>query len=244
MAAEELLPLRDGPKGRVPEVRNAYRFLRGAHKTVADLFTVLEAESEIRRSGNSDMRGRMATWEVDLLRSAIVFTSSGLDASMTRLVFDIGRYLVPRPGTGARAQYERFVRDALAGTNPVDQGLRDAIISPDPAAALLDYYLRARTKASFQGSGDLGSRVRNCLGIPKTRVPDSSLAALDPFFKARNRIVHDMDYEAPDSPKRLARIHRSREAAGAMCNSTFEVAADLMHAAADVVLATSQKPSP
>ena len=42
----------------------------------------------------------MSKVEVDVVRSAIVFTSAGLDATMKRLVNDVGRALVPRPGTG------------------------------------------------------------------------------------------------------------------------------------------------
>ncbi len=38
--------LRDGPKEKVPEVRNAYRFLRGAHNSVQGIVNASQALAE------------------------------------------------------------------------------------------------------------------------------------------------------------------------------------------------------
>ena|GEM_PF-1075221 len=228
--------LRDAPKGRVPEVRNAYRFLRGAHSSVSRLFEVVQNMSQSRRTTNRDARGRMASEEVDVLRAAIVFTSSGLDASMKRLVNDAGRYLVPIAGTGARGEYEAFLRRKLSEPEQ-DKRLLTAVASIDPAGALMEYYLAERSRASFQGSGDLESRVRKCLGIAGSRVPTATLQNLDEFFVARNSIVHSMDYVDVGTSAKSRRFHRSSDETTALCNGTFAVAADLIHAVADVVIA-------
>lgn len=193
--------------------------------------------SSARRANNDNANGRMAQDEVDMLRSAIVFTSSGLDASMKRLVNDVGRCLILRPNTGARAQYEKYLKDALSAPS-VDEHLRLAVISHDANDRLLNYYLSARTKASFQGSGDLESRVREVLGISKSKMPSASLKALDGFFMVRNSIVHSMDYKDVSKSTSTARTHRSSEDMAKLCDQTFDVAADLMHAAADVLQAT------
>ncbi|WP_102192769.1 hypothetical protein [Microbacterium aurantiacum] len=230
--------LRDGPKEKVPEVRNAYRFLRGAHNSVQGIVNASQALAEQRRSANSTTTGRPASEEVDLLRSALVMASSGIDASMQRIIWDAGRYLIPKSGTAARAQYEAHLKQALSGKNNVDDGLRNAIIGAEPRDGLLEYYLAMKTRASFQGSGDLKKRVRGTLGVPHASIPDSSLESLDSFFTARNKIAHAMDYQRPDEPGRTKRTHRSVDEVTAMCNNALAVSADLLHAVADVIIAT------
>lgn len=225
-----------GPKGRAPEVRNALRFLDGAHNSVVGLFDAVQTISIARRSENASTVGRMASDEVDVLRSAIVFTSSGLDASMTRLVNDAGRFLIGKPSSGAYGRYLEHMKAELAAES-VDDDLKVAILSSDPGEAMLSYYLRIKTRASFQGSGDLKKRVRNTLGISSRRVPDSMLEALDDFFLARNSIAHSMDYNNLTKSKSRSRNHRSADDVAALCNGAFVVAADLVHAAAEVVQA-------
>jgi len=227
--------LREFPRGGVPELRNAYRYLRGAHGSVSGLLDLAQTLSVNRRAANGTPLGRHSEQEVDLLRSAIVFSSSGLDASMKRLVNDAGRYLIARP-TAAQAQYRQFMRQQLAADS-VDTLLRDAVVAPGAEDALLTYYLTVRTRSSFQGSSDLKTRVRSVLGIPDQRMPQATLKVLDPFFRARNNIVHSMDYENLGNADSRARHHRSIAEATTMCDLVFDIAADLMHATAQVITA-------
>lgn len=165
-------------------------------------------------------------------------TSSGIDASMQRIIWDAGRYLIPIVGTSARKQYEESLKQALSSTKEkVDDELKQAIISTDPAERLLVHYLKMKTKASFQGSGDLKRRVRNTLGVPNSAVTDGVLESLDPLFEARNNIAHSMDYERPRDANRRARVHRSVDDVTDMCNNALSVGADLLHAISDVILA-------
>lgn len=164
-------------------------------------------------------------------------TSSGIDASMQRIIWDAGRYLIPITGTAARSQYEEYLKQALSSTKEkVDDGLKQAIISNDPAEQILTFYLQVKTKASFQGSGDLKRRVRNTLGVPNSAVTDTALESLDSFFEARNNIAHSMDYERPKEAGRRARVHRSVDDVTEMCNNALSVSADLLHAISDVIL--------
>ena len=227
----KLAPLRAAPRTHAPQVRPAYRLLRGAHDSVSGLFDVVQDLSVVRRDGNPTRKGPMVREEVDILRAAVVLTSSGLDASMQRLVRDVGGCLILRPGTGARKQYEEYMKAELSGGAV---GIRDAVLGFDPKTSLLDYYLAARTKASLQGSGDLKVRVRCVLGISKSVIPDTRLEALDQFFTVRNSIVHKMDYQK-SSGATTARNKRAPDDVAAMCASTFRVAADFMHAAAAVL---------
>lgn len=237
MPLQTLAALREGPKGRVPEVRNAYRYLRGAHESAVRLFLLLNDAVLTRRASNSENRGRMATEEVDLLRSVIVFTSSGLDASMSKLINDAGRYLLKVPSSGARGQYRSFLQQQMASAK-IDSDLKNAVTSPNPTRQLMSYYLSVKSRASFQGSGDLRTRVRDCLGIPSTRVTDEQLQQLDGFFQARNSIVHDMDYENVERSDTRRRHHRTSVEVSHLCNGAFRVGSELIHGAAEVIIAT------
>ncbi|WP_156459055.1 hypothetical protein [Microbacterium sp. Leaf151] len=185
-----------------------------------------------RRAANASPKGRSALAEMDVLRSAVIFTGAGLDATMKRLVNDVGRALIAGGATGARANFESFLKAELAQPK-VPDGLRDAILHVHPDQSLLAYFLAARTKASFQGSSDLSSRVRQTLGIPKSAVPDTRLESLDGFFVARNNIVHQMDIEDPSSGS-VARIKRSPVQVATDCGEVFAVAGLLIRAAAAV----------
>ncbi|GAA1795918.1 hypothetical protein GCM10009713_02340 [Brevibacterium celere] len=223
-------PVPTAPSGQAPHVRPAYRILGRAHASVNGLFSAVEVLDANRRESNPSTKGRMSKVEVKVVRSAIVLTSAGLDAAMKRLVNDVGRVLASTPGTGARRQFEEYLKTELAKPK-AEEPFRQAILSADVSTELMSAYLAARTKASFQGSGDLKVRVRQALGIPKSEVPDADLVALDEFFTARNKISHDMDLKEPGTDS-VAREHRKPDVVAAQCKAVFEVGGTLIRAAA------------
>jgi hypothetical protein len=173
----------------------------------------------------------MAENELDVLRAAIVFTSSGLDASMKRLVRDVGTHLVSKKGTAARGRYEAFLRDEIKdATNP--GRIHAAMLHADPSSELVSYYIEIQVKASFQGSADLKRRVRDALGIGSGRIADSRLEQLDGFFVARNAIVHELDYTSPNT-NQIGRRHRNPNEVAGICSEVFEVSAELVTVAAE-----------
>ncbi len=161
---------------------------------------------------------------------------------MKRLVRDAAKYLIERPvnmarpRNAARAQYEQSLKEWMSAKT-VDADLQRAVISMDPSREVLKHYIAVRTRSSYQGSGDL-KKLRNTLGIPSARVPDGDLSALDDFFKARNSIVHSMDYTNEDESRSTGRIHRSRDDAATFSNQVFGMACELIHAASEVVVAS------
>ena len=180
---------------------------------------------------------------MDLLRAAIVFTASGVDACCTILLRDALPTLIQRH-TGARQQYDAFFRRDL--NQPADsRALHQALTGPNPSEHLIDYYVNAKTKSSLQGSGDLLQRVRSPLAIPNEVVPKERFTALDSFFSARNQIVHNMDYKSLEDavarPKTgSTRIQRSPSVVAHQCSQAIELVADLIHATATQL----QKPRP
>jgi len=221
-----LAPLPTAPRGHAPRVRQAWKYLDAAHKSTSALLESLAIVRQANKENAGKTHGRYSNEEIDLLRAAIVFTSSGLDASLQRLVRDTLPVLVRRDGTAAQRAYALFLKQELAVENIADS-FRDAVLAPDPTDALLKLYVSMRTRASYQGSKELRKRVRDALGVPRAAVPDEDLAALDPFFIARNAIVHGMDYEAPESSAGRKRTQRTRADTIAECDLVFDVAARL-----------------
>jgi hypothetical protein len=230
MPVVQLPDLLAAPSGRYPQIRPARRLLAGAHKSVSGLLEAYSVLDATRRANNESAHGRIAENELDVLRAAIVFTSSGLDAAMRRLVSDVARHLIGFEKSAARGQYGIFLEQQLR--EPTDpKRIHAAMLHADPAAELVSYYVSIRTKASYQGSSDLKKRVRDTLGVGSGVISDSRIERLDEFFRARNAIVHDLDYEEPNSD-RIARTHRNPQDVADLCAPVFEVSAELICAAA------------
>jgi len=216
------------PNIRVPSVRQARRLLEGSYRSVDDILAASQELEASRRSSNASAKGRRRQREVDLLRAALVFSSSGIDACMTRLVNDSGRVLIRSPKTGAHQQYREFLKQAIPA-NSVDAGLRDRLLDMAIEESVLTYYLSRKTKASFQGSGDLEKRVVTVLGLPKTTLNQKTKDGLDEFFKARNEIVHEMDF-ADSTRNSTARRLRGASEVQEQCYSALNSAAELINA--------------
>jgi len=183
-----LSPLTPKMLGVRKGVHNAYRFLEGAHASVAGLFDAVDRLSTARRATNASQVGTMKRDEEDVVRSAIVLAASGVDAAMTRLVSDAGPLLIKVPGTGAQKGYVEFLKRGLpAGPGQVDSLLRDSIIDDEPTEMLLQWWVAERTRGSFQGTNDLKKRVRGALGISSGRVPDATIDGLRDFSTRETR---------------------------------------------------------
>lgn len=216
------------PGMRAPSVRQSRRLLDGSYRSVDDILVAAQELETLRRTGNGSTKGRRAQREVDLLRAALVFSSAGIDASMARLVNDAGRVLIRASGTGAHTQYREFLKQAIPAKS-VDSGLRDVLLDMEVEETILTYYLSQKTKASFQGSGDLKKRVVTVLGLPTSTLSQSVVHDLDKFFTARNEIVHQMDF-TEGLGSSVARQSRDINEVIEQCNSALDVAAELVNA--------------
>lgn len=222
------------PEGvRAPQVRQARRLLEGSYKSVDGLLEAVQELDKRRREGNGSAKGRKSERERDLLRAAIVFTSAGIDASMTRLVKEAGKSLILDKKEGAYGQYREFLKQEIP-PNSIPSGLRDILIDEKLEESVVDYYLTEKTRASFQGSGDLDKRVRALLGLPKSVLDGDTKQELDSFFTSRNRIVHAMDYE-DEGGKRTRRNHHDETEVQDQCFTVLNLAAQLINETAQVL---------
>lgn len=90
----------------------------------------------------------------------------------------------------------------------------------DPRAALIELYVADLTAASIQGAKELIA-VRNALGVRGEQVSDQVLKEQQPFFNARQEVVHELDLVDPSGKGTRSRRHRDIEAVGAQCGQVL-----------------------
>ncbi|WP_146174904.1 hypothetical protein [Umezawaea tangerina] len=227
-----LAPLPPPFAGPCPQIRRAWRYLDATHKSVnglLDSFNQVRVAAGTARGSN---HGRLRRDEVDLLRAALVFTSSGLDACCQQLVRDALPTLIDRGGT-AELKFVAYLKDQLHEPKP-PEGLLDAVTAMHPREQLVKRYIEAKTRASFQGSRDLKDRVRDLLGISNKALPTSRFTALNGFFVARNDIVHQLDYVNPRSTS-MKRHPRTAADVTRECNAVLALVADTILACAGLL---------
>src|SRR4051812_37784508 len=97
-----------------PPSTGALGFFVGCHSSVTGLFDALATVREAKQEyTGQDARGRLARDEEDLLRAALVFTSSGLDACCKRLLRDTLDTLIAG-NVNAGRKFQDFVKQELA----------------------------------------------------------------------------------------------------------------------------------
>lgn len=222
------------PTGKCPQVRRARKYLEATHQSVSGLLDSFNVVHERRVQSRENGQGRLSRDELDLLRAALVFTSSGLDASCHTLVGECVRILVDRPDSTAAKKLDLYLDEQSA--KRTDE-FRVALKDPDPRARFIDLYVEAKTRASYQGTDDLKDRVKDLLGIPNKTVAKKRIDALSGYFIARNDIVHRLDFVDPRSTS-AKRHHRSPGDVVAECDLVLALIADLIGGAAEVIRGT------
>lgn len=220
------------PSGTCPQVRGAWKYLEATHSSVGGLLT---SYGRLRSTHERGAVGRPRTEETDVLRAAIVFTASGIDACCKMLIRESLPTLLERRSS-ARTRFEAFLMNEIDGPRHKPD-FHGALIDPRPRDRLIDYYIEAQVRGSLQSSSDLRKRVKQTLGIPNALLNDERLVSLDSFFHVRNQVVHDMDFvslrDAVNAPRRgAARHNRSAKHVASQCGSALSVLADIISATA------------
>ena len=173
--AVELKSLGSKPRGD-GVTTPAWKYLKGAHETVQG---ILDGMTLVRRtaaeSRGDEYRGRLGRDQEDLLRAALMFTSSGLDVCCKRLVRDAAPLLIEGNADAAR-KFDEFLTEELSG-GPSD-ALSAAVRSRASRDELVRLYVAAKTKASMQGDEDVRKRVRDTLGIPNAMLRKQRLGSV------------------------------------------------------------------
>ncbi len=175
----------------------------------------------------------------DILRAAVVFTSAGIDACLGALL----SHAIPPLVNGmesARKRFEIFIEEQVRAPK-VDRIFLGALTSPDPRAQMLNQYIIAQTKSSFQGSLSLKSRALAPLGIRNEQISDLRLKALNPIFEARNEIAHALDLLPPAGPHFMPeRNPRNADEVVRMCDEVFSLLSDIIMLTGENIKASSE----
>lgn len=219
----ELPPLPAKP-ARCEEIKVAWRYLAGAHKSVSALFDALHVlRMQEQQTKNKKAQGRLSQDQQDLLRAALVFTSSGLDACLRRLLPDALPALVDGNKL-AEKKFKQITSQKL--DEKVPKELREAILNRD-TRQMIDLYAADLAHSSLQGTSELTS-IRDALGIPHTQLADNRIGKLASFFAARNEIVHELDFIESTGRGIPTRRVREQAAVRDQCSEVFQLVADLL----------------
>lgn len=181
-------------RGSCEHTKAAQVFVDAAYASVKSAIESMDKVRELRPTKTR----KTSNTDQDLLRSAIVFAGAGLDASLKQLIRDALEHLIGDVGsTLAEEKFHDFVaRAVIPGAQPPNVLIKvlTSRVST-PREALVELYIEDLTGGSLQ-SVERVSEVLAALGIDdaalRKRVAGSG-SRLREVFRARNRIVHELD---------------------------------------------------
>jgi hypothetical protein len=207
------------------QLQKSHAILCYAHNTAASL---LDAFGKIR---GVHRRGAATDEEQDLLRAMLVFAAAGLDSMAKQVIRDCLPMVMRRDVRAHKALEglltRRLTRSEL-GTGspaPLDVKLIARILASEtPSVGLHEVLIDDLTSGSLQSAEELQRVVANlgmepvALSVKQERLKD--------IFRARNRIIHEMDIDFLH-PTRNRRTHKRNEIAH-MVNELLTVAREIM----------------
>lgn len=140
--------------------------------------------------------GRPNNEEQDILRSALVFATAGLDSLLKQLIRDTLPELA-KSDSSVQQEFETFVLRQLRGNEEDVEGpvgnkfLARVLISARPQERLLENYVFNLTGASLQSIEQL-FKTTKALGISQSTLNDKR-DEFKEIFDARNKIIHELD---------------------------------------------------
>lgn len=154
-------------------------------------------------------------YEQDLLRAMILFSCSGMDATVKQLVRDTIESVIERD-VGAQAQFSKFIERRLKrgsadeterpapGSGAMDYGLLANILAnPHPRTVLVSALVESLTADSMQ-SRDQILKVASQFALTRDEVL-ASHEVTHSAFAARNQLAHEMDIDFRNDNQRRSR---------------------------------------
>lgn len=187
-------------------VQNAKVILRHAEATTDYLISLYGRKG---RGGTTDQ-------QQDVLRSSLLFASSGLDAVVKQLITDCLKQVILRD-IGAFTEFESFILRKIKQTKDVPEKAFDksgylllakSLASNAPQAVFLNDLKESLTKGSLQSLDQLLKVAAN-FGITTEELlikPEQ----LKEAFEARNQIAHEMDINLLNKTRRRRTRDRTK----------------------------------
>ena len=190
-------------------IEHAQIVLEHAKSSAANFFTAFDTVRSSRGTG----LGRPNNEEQDLLRSALVFATAGLDSLLKQLIRDALPALA-KSDVSVQQEFETFVQRQLRGDEENAEGpvghkfLARVLVSPHPHERLLEDYVFHLTGSSLQSVDQL-FKTSKALGIDPKILKDKK-DKLEKIFEARNKIIHELDIKFGGRPGQRHRNSRNR----------------------------------
>ena len=144
------------------------------------------------RAQREGSRGRLTHAEQDLFRAAIVFGGAGVDSVLKQALRSCVPLQIER-SEGARGKYIDFVVKYMKDGPSIDaRRLATLITSTSPEETLRDAYILSLTGSSLQSQEQVTATL-SALGLQDERELFKDAKTLNPLFKVRNQIAHEMD---------------------------------------------------
>lgn len=170
-------------------LRRAQRYLASAYDSVSSLIETTYPALREQRKGS---RGRLTHAEHDIFRAALVFAGAGVDTVFKEAL----RSCVPiqlDASEDARKKYLGFVeRNITSGSGLNTRRLAELLISPNSDEELRNVYIEWLTGSSLQSRSQVINSL-SALGFTDGTDLFKDAKKLDPLFRMRNEIAHEMD---------------------------------------------------
>lgn len=201
-----------------PEVQNAIWAAQGSTDTA--LFLASVTNRLYRTAESKSLKGLWADPAVDLLRSALLYASAGLDTSLKRLVKHALPSLV-EVDENVEKQFQKWATERMGGgvEGGVDPKALIRILMTKgvtPRDSLMSSWVYELTDGSAQ-SVERVDALCSALGVTAREIrertsPKLAESVLRDAFVARNQIAHELDVTDPSAStrQRLERIRRYR----------------------------------
>ena len=173
-------------------------------ESVVNFHELYEKEKKARGS-----KGGYSTYlEDDLLRSMLVFSSSTIDSVVKQTIKDMLHHL-EKNDDKVKKGFNEYVAQNLSNDEK-NKLLTELLLGSSPKDILISKYAEELSGSSLQSKEEI-MKTANALGID-LQLSKADLEKLKEVFNARNKIIHELDYnQARTSAKTRNRIQRRRE---------------------------------
>lgn len=209
----------------VPQTAKSRSILQYAHDSAEALLVAFESVRKARSAG----RGIPTDEEQDLLRSMLVMSAAGLDASLKQLIRDCLPDLA-RKHESVADELEKYVQRQLRGDQDDSTAalgnafLAKLLVAESLRGALLERYILSLTGTSLQSAQEL-AKACAALGVEPSAV-GIKVANLKTIFDARNRIIHELDIDFEQGIRN--RFPRSRKDMTEYSNTLLEIGEEIV----------------
>lgn len=180
-------------------LKRAAAVVQYAHDSARSLLAIYDARNAERG------KGAPSDEDQDLMRSALILAGAGLDSSLKHAIRDALPAVMTK-SIDAQSALEKYAVRRFS--NQEMPKILGRLMSRESARAeLIELMAGDLTDHSLQSYEELATAL-DCLGIKENTLPKKEAkVTIDEFFRARNRIAHELDMDFTHAT-RNRRVHQ------------------------------------